>query len=149
MILWMISVVVLFNCIVSPLLSPVWKMPTIELPEWYSSLAGTIIVGLFTKKAFDGNAINIGNLFSKPAKGSETHVESEHRTVVAPSTQEAAPAPAAEKTTPAKEKDSAPAKPKPEPTEYLILEYQMKRYKSILKKRLIIQVLVADRKSVV
>ena len=31
MILWMISVVVLFNCIVSPLLSPVWKMPTIEL----------------------------------------------------------------------------------------------------------------------
>lgn len=116
MILWMISVVVLFNCIVSPLLSPVWKMPTIELPEWYSSLAGTIIVGLFTKKAFDGNAINIGNLFSKPAKGSETHVESEHRTVVAPSTQEAAPAPAAEKTTPAKGKDSAPAKPKPEPT---------------------------------
>lgn len=67
MILWMISIVVLFNCIVSPLLAPIWRMPVVSLPDWYSGLATTIILGLFAKKTWDGNAIQVGS-FTKPAK---------------------------------------------------------------------------------
>jgi hypothetical protein len=70
MMLWMVSIVILFNCVISPLLAPVWEMPVIDLPEWYSSLAATIVIGLFGKKAFDGNTIQMGN-FLKPAKGND------------------------------------------------------------------------------
>ena len=71
MMLWMVSVVILFNCVVSPLLSPVWEIPVIDLPEWYSSLAATIIIGLFGKKVVDGNEFRLGGKVVKPAKGHE------------------------------------------------------------------------------
>lgn len=74
MILWMVSIVVFFNCIISPLLAPVWEMPVIDLPTWYSDLAITVILGLFVKKSFDGNTIKAGS-FMKPAKGREEDVD--------------------------------------------------------------------------
>jgi len=71
MMLWMVSGVVLFNHVIAPLLSPIiGTVPTLDLPGWYAELVTVIIVGLFTKKAYDGNTIKVGS-FLKPAKGSE------------------------------------------------------------------------------
>lgn len=83
MILWMVSIVVAFNHIIAPLLAP-WlgPLPTLDLPGWYSSLAGTIIIGLFGKKAWDSNTIQFGT-FSKPAKGSDQS----HETTIAQATE--------------------------------------------------------------
>ena len=58
-ILWMVSVVIAFNHIIAPLLE--WgfgsKLPILELPDYYTDLAGTIVLGLFAKKAWDGSEI--------------------------------------------------------------------------------------------
>lgn len=57
-ILWLLSAVVAFNHIVAPLLMGLgMKLPVLELPEYYTDLAGTIILGLFAKKAWDGSEI--------------------------------------------------------------------------------------------
>jgi len=57
-ILWLLSVVVAFNHIIAPLLMGLgMNLPTLELPEYYTDLAGTIILGLFAKKAWDGSTI--------------------------------------------------------------------------------------------
>ena len=57
-ILWLLSVVVAFNHIIAPLLMGLgMKLPVLELPEYYTDLAGTIILGLFAKKAWDGSTI--------------------------------------------------------------------------------------------
>lgn len=68
-ILWMVSIVVLFNCVISPLLTPfIGDMPVMELPGWYADLAGTVILGLFGKKVIDGNEIRWKGEVVKPAK---------------------------------------------------------------------------------
>ena len=57
-ILWLLSAVVAFNHIIAPLLMGLgMNLPTLELPEYYTDLAGTIILGLFAKKAWDGSTI--------------------------------------------------------------------------------------------
>jgi hypothetical protein len=57
-ILWLLSAVVAFNHIIAPLLMGLgMRLPTLELPEYYTNLAGTIILGLFAKKAWDGSEI--------------------------------------------------------------------------------------------
>lgn len=57
-ILWLLSAVVAFNHILAPLLMGLgMKLPVLELPEYYTDLAGTIILGLFAKKAWDGSEI--------------------------------------------------------------------------------------------
>ena len=67
-VLWMVSVVICFNHILAPLLSHWVTIPTLDLPEWYSHLAGTIVLGLFGKKAWDSSEIHWGGEVVKPAK---------------------------------------------------------------------------------
>jgi len=67
-ILWMVSVVIFFNHILAPLLMAAGlKLPTLELPAYYTDLAATIVLGLFAKKAWDSSDINIGG-FHSPKK---------------------------------------------------------------------------------
>lgn len=67
-ILWMVSVVIAFNHIVSPLLLALGvNVPVLELPPYYTDLAQTIILGLFAKKAFDASDIKVGG-FHSPIK---------------------------------------------------------------------------------
>ena len=40
----------------------------LDLPTWYSQLAGTIVLGLFGKKAWDSSEIHWGGQVVKPAK---------------------------------------------------------------------------------
>lgn len=51
--LWMVVLVIFFNYILSPLIEASFgvKIPVLDLPEWYSSMCSTIILGLFAKKA--------------------------------------------------------------------------------------------------
>lgn len=66
--LWLVVVVTLFNYIVAPLLSALGLVvPTLELPEAYYTLAGTIVLGLFGKKAWDATEID-GATWTKKAK---------------------------------------------------------------------------------
>lgn len=70
-ILWMVSIVIAFNHILAPLLMACGlKLPVLELPDYYTSLAGTIVLGLFAKKAWDGSDIAIGG-FRSPPKAKE------------------------------------------------------------------------------
>ena len=52
-ILWMVVIVVFFNYILSPLVTAIFgvTVPVLDLPDWYSDMCSTIILGLFTKKA--------------------------------------------------------------------------------------------------
>ena len=67
-VLWMVSIVIFFNHILAPLLKPVFAIPTLDLPEWYANLAGTIVLGLFGKKAWDSSEIHWNGQTVKPAK---------------------------------------------------------------------------------
>lgn len=67
-VLWMVSVVIFFNHILAPLLAHWVTIPTLDLPQWYSQLAGTIVLGLFGKKAWDSSEIHWGGEVVKPAK---------------------------------------------------------------------------------
>lgn len=69
-ILWMISLVVANNCILAPWLNGIlgFKVPIVELPAWYSSLAMTIVTGLFAKKVVDDNEWWIGGKLVSPSK---------------------------------------------------------------------------------
>lgn len=67
-VLWMVSIVIFFNHILAPLLAHWVTIPTLDLPEWYSQLAGTIVLGLFGKKAWDSSEIHWGGEVVKPAK---------------------------------------------------------------------------------
>lgn len=65
-ILWMVSLVVFFNHIISPLFT--WisgsAVPVLELPSYYTDMAVSIIYALFLKKAWDSADINIGGIHS-------------------------------------------------------------------------------------
>ncbi len=68
-ILWMVSLVIFFNHILAPISA--WcgtVLPVLDLPPWYANLAGTVVLGLFSKKAFDGAEINWNGQTVKPAK---------------------------------------------------------------------------------
>lgn len=65
-ILWMVSLVVLFNHVVSPLFA--WMsgklVPVLELPSYYTDMAVSIIYALFIKKAWDSADINVAGVHS-------------------------------------------------------------------------------------
>lgn len=116
MILWMVSIVIAFNCIIAPLLAPVWKIPTMSLPDWYAQLAGTIVLGLFGKKVIDGNEIRFHGEVIKPAKGHETdgnqpEGEEEPEPIAANAPAPAPKAVAKKTAAPAKKSAAAPAAP--------------------------------------
>lgn len=67
-VLWMVSLVIFFNHILAPLLAHWVQIPTLDLPAWYSQLAGTIVLGLFGKKAWDSSEIHWDGQVVKPAK---------------------------------------------------------------------------------
>ena len=68
-ILWMIVGVAVFNYILVPLLGSFGvSVPVLELPGAYYSLAETIVLGLFGKKAWDSSEIHWGGQVVKPAK---------------------------------------------------------------------------------
>ena len=115
-ILWMVSIVIAFNCIIAPLLSPVWKIPIMALPDWYAGLAGTIVLGLFGKKTIDGNEFRLHGEVIKPAKGREVDEQTEPEEIepeiITPIAPAIAPKPVAKKAAaPAKKSAAAPAAP--------------------------------------
>lgn len=67
--LWMLVIVIFFNYIISPFLQGFFNItiPLLNLPDWYSGLCSTIILGLFAKKSWDSTDITIGK-FSKKSK---------------------------------------------------------------------------------
>lgn len=68
-ILWMVSGVIAFNHILAPLLMAIGlNVPVLELPAYYTDLAGTIVLGLFAKKAWDSSELKVGGFYS-PIKG--------------------------------------------------------------------------------
>jgi len=69
-ILWTVVLVVVFNNILSPLLQLISgrTMTPLDLPLWYTQLAGTIVVSLFAKKAWDGSEFQCGSLITKTSK---------------------------------------------------------------------------------
>ncbi len=68
-ILWMVSLVILFNHIVGPLLKGIGiAVPLLDLPEWYYGLAKLIVGGLFTKKVIDNNEWWIGGKLVSPSR---------------------------------------------------------------------------------
>lgn len=91
-ILWMVSLVVFFNCIVAPLLSPWVEIRILSLPDWYASLAGTVVIGLFGKKAFENTEIQWHGETVKPSrKRVEADLEGEKKPEVAAPVVEASP----------------------------------------------------------
>ncbi|MGI6253617.1 MAG: hypothetical protein ACOYJV_09295 [Aminivibrio sp.] len=66
--IWVAGAHVFIAYVLAPMLSPLGIEFTIrELPEYYTSMLGTIIIGLFAKKAFDSTDVNIGG-FKSPKK---------------------------------------------------------------------------------
>ncbi|MDR1874371.1 MAG: holin family protein [Synergistaceae bacterium] len=77
-ILWMVSLVIFFNHILAPLFGGFGiVVPTLELPPWYSSLAGTIVLGLLGKKAWDSTELN---WHGETIKGAKEKVQAEIET---------------------------------------------------------------------
>lgn len=66
--LWVLVLVILFNFILTPLLGAFGiVVPILDLPEWYSNMCSTIVLGLFAKKAWDNTDLTAGS-FSKKSK---------------------------------------------------------------------------------
>ena len=59
---------IFFNHVLAPLLGKWITIPTLDLPAWYANLAGTIVLGLFGKKAWDSTDIHWNGQTVKPAK---------------------------------------------------------------------------------
>lgn len=58
-ILWMVSFVIAFNHILAPILKGIgMDIPILELPNYYTDLAATIVVGLFVKKGWESAEIS-------------------------------------------------------------------------------------------
>lgn len=69
--IWVAGIHVLIGYVIAPILSPFGiTLAVKDLPEYYTSMLGTIIVGLFAKKAFDRTEINVGGIHS-PRKQEE------------------------------------------------------------------------------
>jgi hypothetical protein len=74
-ILWMVSGVIAFNHILAPLLMAIGlNVPVLELPAYYTDLAGTIVLGLFAKKAWDSSELKVGGFYS-PIKGEKVEAK--------------------------------------------------------------------------
>lgn len=71
-ILWMMVLVIFFNFIISPIAASFgYKMPILDLPAWYADLCGTIVLGLFAKKAWDSTDMSLGKMNKKSKFESE------------------------------------------------------------------------------
>lgn len=108
-VLWMVSLVIFFNHILAPLLAHWVQIPTLDLPAWYSQLAGTIVLGLFGKKAWDSSEIHWGGQVVKPAKEKVAAEIEEPKPQGKPSR----PRPAPRKTAAKQEESRKPPAPKP------------------------------------
>ena len=75
--LWAMVVIIIFNFVIAPLLMGIFniKIPYVELPEWYSSMCTTIVIGLFAKKAWDSTDISAGNFNKKSKYESENNTD--------------------------------------------------------------------------
>ncbi|WP_299077513.1 3TM-type holin [uncultured Fretibacterium sp.] len=109
-VLWMVSLVIFFNHILAPLLAHWVQIPTLDLPAWYSQLAGTIVLGLFGKKAWDSSEIHWGGQVVKPAKEKVAAEIEEPKPQGKPSRPKPTPRKAAAK--PAESKEEEPSEPK-------------------------------------
>ena len=68
-ILWTLVLVIIFNFIIFPILGAFGIIVSVvNLPEWYSSLCGTIVLGLLAKKAWDSSDLTAGSFSKKPKK---------------------------------------------------------------------------------
>ena len=110
-ILWMIVGVAVFNYILVPLLGSFGvSVPVLELPGAYYSLAETIVLGLFGKKAWDSSEIHWGGQVVKPAKEKVAAEIKEPKPQGKPSSPKPTPRKAAAK--PAESKEEGPSEPK-------------------------------------
>ena len=110
-VLWMVSLVIFFNHILAPLLAHWVQIPTLDLPAWYSQLAGTIVLGLFGKKAWDSSEIHWDGQVVKPAKEKVAAEIEEPKPQGKPSRPKLIPRKAAEKPTESKEEGAPEPKP--------------------------------------
>lgn len=109
-VLWMVSLVIFFNHILAPLLAHWVQIPTLDLPAWYSQLAGTIVLGLFGKKAWDSSEIHWGGQVVKPAKEKVAAELEEPKPQGKPSRPKPIPRKAAAKPTESKEEETSEPK---------------------------------------
>lgn len=109
-VLWMVSLVIFFNHILAPLLAHWVQIPTLDLPAWYSQLAGTIVLGLFGKKAWDSSEIHWGGQVVKPAKEKVAAELEEPKLQGKPSRPKPIPRKAAAKPTESKEEETSEPK---------------------------------------
>ena len=111
-ILWMIVGVAVFNYILVPLLGSFGvSVPVLELPGAYYSLAETIVLGLFGKKAWDSSEIHWDGQVVKPAKEKVAAEIEEPKPQRKPSRPKLIPRKAAEKPTESKEEGAPEPKP--------------------------------------
>lgn len=111
-ILWMIVGVAVFNYILVPLLGSFGvSVPVLGLPGAYYSLAETIVLGLFGKKAWDSSEIHWGGQVVKPAKEKVAAEIEEPKPQEKPSRPKPIPRKAAEKPTESKEEGAPEPKP--------------------------------------
>ena len=111
-ILWMIVGVAVFNYILVPLLGSFGvSVPVLGLPGAYYSLAETIVLGLFGKKAWDSSEIHWGGQVVKPAKEKVAAEIEEPKPQGKPSRPKPIPRKAAEKPTESKEEGAPEPKP--------------------------------------
>lgn len=109
-VLWMVSLVIFFNHILAPLLAHWVQIPTLDLPAWYSQLAGTIVLGLFGKKAWDSSEIHWGGQVVKLAKEKVAAELEEPKPQGKPSRPKPIPRKAAAKPTESKEEETSEPK---------------------------------------
>ena len=57
--------------VLAPLLSPWIVFTVFPLPDYYTSMLSTIVVGLFAKKAFDSADIHVGGFHSPRQRDEE------------------------------------------------------------------------------
>lgn len=71
--LWAMVLIIVFNYVIAPLLMGLFNItiPSVALPEWYSSMCSTIVIGLFAKKAWDSADISAGSFVKKSKYDSE------------------------------------------------------------------------------
>ncbi len=131
-ILWMIVGVAVFNYILVSLLGSFGvSVPVLELPGAYYSLAETIVLGLFGKKAWDSSEIHWGGQVVKPAKEKVTAEIEEPKPQGKPSR----PRPAPRKTAAKQEESRKEDPPAPKPASELSSEEVDERLRQICEER--------------
>lgn len=71
--LWMLVIIMFFDFIMAPLISGIFNITIniVNIPEWYPSMCGTIILGLLAKKAYDSTDLSYGSFIKKSKRKSE------------------------------------------------------------------------------